>query len=389
MSHSAPGPDELLGLLDLVYASALEAGDEGEVFRRLKEFLRGDVLQVDIREQETGKLVRSRLTGAIADPDQAVDEYLTDWSERDPRARLLCSRIGGQLMRCHEHFDEAFVRTDPFYQEFLLARGLRWSMGASFANEDGTVTLVIGTRNAQAGPYDSSLEAALRQLLPHLRRARIVRSRASRPPSPLPSVDLFKVLPVPLLLTDSFARNLESNQAFADMAQALSMKSVLGRIRLTDSVLQGNWEKALAETHGTALARSLPLAAAGRQWRVELLPVAVGVALDQRMILAVFLEREAAPAPAGAFPIKARFTRAELEVMAGLMQGLSAKLIATQRGASVNTVRKQIMAILEKSGFKSQRELIAAFGASAFMDSRVGNSAFVDSRLSNSTSLAD
>jgi DNA-binding NarL/FixJ family response regulator len=74
--------------------------------------------------------------------------------------------------------------------------------------------------------------------------------------------------------------------------------------------------------------------------------------------------------------VKARLTRAEVEVLAGLLKGLPAKTIATRRSASVNTVRSQIVAILDKTGYNSQKELIASFGASALPDS-----AFASSRL--------
>jgi DNA-binding NarL/FixJ family response regulator len=55
-----------------------------------------------------------------------------------------------------------------------------------------------------------------------------------------------------------------------------------------------------------------------------------------------------------------RLTEAEEAVKALVMQGLSAKDIARKRGSSFNTVRSQIQTVLEKSGKRSQRELIAA-----------------------------
>jgi DNA-binding CsgD family transcriptional regulator len=81
----------------------------------------------------------------------------------------------------------------------------------------------------------------------------------------------------------------------------------------------------------------------------------------------------------------ARLTRAEMEVMACLLTGLPAKTIASQRGASVNTVRSQIMAILEKTGFRSQRELIASYAgtiASGFVESAYSESSFHNIRAS-------
>ena len=53
-------------------------------------------------------------------------------------------------------------------------------------------------------------------------------------------------------------------------------------------------------------------------------------------------------------------------MLSGPLQGYTGKVIAKSRGASVNTVRSQIMSILSKTGHRSQKELIAAFGASTF-----------------------
>jgi len=55
-------------------------------------------------------------------------------------------------------------------------------------------------------------------------------------------------------------------------------------------------------------------------------------------------------------------------VMSGLLKGWPAKVIASHRSASVNTVRSQIVAILEKTGFKTQKELMACFSNSVSQD---------------------
>ena len=60
---------------------------------------------------------------------------------------------------------------------------------------------------------------------------------------------------------------------------------------------------------------------------------------------------------------KARLTPAEDEILSAMLQGLPAKAIAVRRGASFNTVRSQIVAILDKTGHHSQRELIASIKA--------------------------
>ena len=65
-------------------------------------------------------------------------------------------------------------------------------------------------------------------------------------------------------------------------------------------------------------------------------------------------------------PSSRPLTKAELEVLGGLLLGRTAKVIARDRGASVNTVRSQITSILGKTEHRTQKELIAAFSTTGF-----------------------
>lgn len=98
----------------------------------------------------------------------------------------------------------------------------------------------------------------------------------------------------------------------------------------------------------------------GERCRMELLAGHVRMALE----LAQQFERaaEAAAAQPTIVPACQPLTKAELEVLASLLRGQTAKVIARTRGASLNTVRSQITAILAKTGRHTQKELIAAFG---------------------------
>lgn len=201
------------------------------------------------------------------------------------------------------------------------------------------------------------------------------------------ALELLKLLPIPCLFTDQAGRCIERNEAFGRALDQLSLRLVLGRVRFADPNLQRKWETALAETHTTALGQVIvATAASGRQWQVHLIPlhsIAHGDenAFQGKIIMTVFEEKavEAQPAP---LPLasSAHLTPAELDVLGAVLQGLAAKAIANRRGASVNTVRSQIMSILDKTGHNSQRELIASFGASAFASSSFGASSLpVDS----------
>ena len=180
--------------------------------------------------------------------------------------------------------------------------------------------------------------------------------------------ELIGAFPCPCALVDRIGRCIERNEAFGKTLAALPVTLAVGRIRFSHAELQSRWEDALAQTCDTAAPVTLRLDPDPfHPWTVHLSPVrgllsAPGRA--QPAVLVVVQER----ATLGTLHVRhqARLTQAENEVLGALLRGRSAKAIANARGASVNTVRAQIMSILNKTGAGSQKELIAD---SAFSDS--------------------
>ena len=227
--------------------------------------------------------------------------------------------------------------------------------------------------------HAASREAELVQLVGRLRQ------RIDHQTSSLQAVDsLIRELPIPCLVTDQAGRCLDGNQAFLRALGTGALQLQTGRVRFEDTLAQQEWDAALLETYATGIGRSVRLALSAkgvcdvhlRPW----LPLEAGEAMrEQRLLMAIFESRGMEAQPATPSVANARLTHAELQVLAGLLKGLPAKSIAGLRGASVNTVRSQIMTILEKTGFKSQRELIASFGSSTFADSMPATSTDGDS----------
>ncbi|HUR88054.1 MAG TPA: helix-turn-helix transcriptional regulator [Ramlibacter sp.] len=188
------------------------------------------------------------------------------------------------------------------------------------------------------------------------------------------ATDLVEMFPLPCVLTDSAGRSIERNEAFGDFMDAVGMRVSLGRMIFEDPYTQDSWHVALKEIQLTAVRQSLLVASAdGSQWRVHLVPtqcpledgdvpdralilvMAESLALGSEVALDRALHEEARP-----------LTPAESEVLNALLQGHSAKVIANSRGASVNTVRSQIMTILDKTGHHNQKSLMAAYAPSGF-----------------------
>lgn len=197
---------------------------------------------------------------------------------------------------------------------------------------------------------------------------------ASRGMSPF---DMLEIMPLPCVLTDAAGRSIERNDAFEDFMGAAGLRVATGRLKFDDPYLQDSWQVALADVHVTALRESLLVPAPdGSQWRVHLVPLRWTMdetAATERTLIVGIVERHVTGGEAAVDTMMPDLDRpltpAESEVMNQLLQGHSAKVIANARGASVNTVRSQIMSILEKTGHHNQKALIAAFAPSGFRTS--------------------
>jgi DNA-binding CsgD family transcriptional regulator/PAS domain-containing protein len=368
----------LLDLVGSIYASATEPDALPQTLSALSKTVQGEFAQILTLERGSGRVLHSCISDAGATFEKAHDRYVSQWAALDPRAAWLASLPPGSVARCHETFDDAFIGTSSFYQEYLIPLGFRWALAGVLDSGPDTLTAIVNVRKIDSPPFEDWAAAALQQLLPHFQKAHLIRVKLEQQAAAGASaVEMIRALPVPCLFTDHAGRCVERNRAFEEIMEAFSVQLVIGRVRFPDSDLQNTWETALSDTHATALGHTFAATAPnGKQWGVHLIPSQPlpgnGEAVDAKMILVVFEPKAAyGQASVESVALGAKLTRAELEVATSLLQGFSAKVIAKQRGASVNTVRSQITSILEKTGYKSQRELIAAVGASSF-----GNSVF-------------
>lgn len=376
MKSHEQNPEGLTELVGLIYACATEPARMPEALRLFNELVGGTTAQIFTRDLASGAILASQVADAAH--DSVGRHYVSHWGAFDPRTKWFSTRSSNTVLRCHEQFDEAFVTASSFYQDFMVPHGLRWSLMGRFQVEPGIETVIMSMRPGASRPYEPWTANLLLQLLPHFERSSGIAAKLERQSAAVQSaMAMMKSLPSPCLLTDNAGRCLEANDAFSVALESLSMRLVTGRVRFTRSDLQAKWESALFETHTTALPATMVFAdTGGRQWKARLLPWHPPVEqhdnLNRKMIVAIFSDMAVQPHPMpapGSMAATARLTRAEVEVLAGLLKGLPAKAIASRRSASVNTVRTQIVSILEKTGYNSQKELMASFSHSVLPDS--------------------
>jgi DNA-binding CsgD family transcriptional regulator len=268
--------------------------------------------------------------------------------------------------------------------EGVFYDGQRGAVRVTAAAVKSSASRATGFLLARAGDCAGDPQALLQYLAAiawHVRCAEAAAGKVrvlSRRLSPL---DLLDMLPLPCMITDAAGRALERSDTFGEFMEAAGLRLATGRLRFDDPFLQDSWQVALTEVDATALHQSLLVSAPdGRHWTVHLVPL--HGALDpedpvERQMILVIVERQEAAAEGAALDhlmteAARPLTQAEQQVLDAVLQGHSAKVIATARGASVNTVRSQIMAILEKTGHHNQKSLMAAFAPTGFRHSVSG-----------------
>lgn len=367
MGDEGPNIDQLLDIVGSLYESALQPSALPLALAKLSQYTGSVGSQLFTWNIDTGRVLESR-----TESEQLVashDRYRDCYGRIDPRTPILAAQASGSTLRCHQLCDDKFVSGNEFYQDFYIPAGWRWALGGKFDSSDGTASIIAGVRAAGTPAYEDWTEVLLRRLLPHFRRAAFLRQRLEHiEAQSLDAQGLLHSFPVGCLLLDSRGMVLSKNAAAADALSDLPLRIVGGYFQFLDAALQPSWNCAVASVAVSHVAADVRVV--GTQagtWRLHLVPVSslapARDATELHLVLAVFeLVAVSRSHKLARLRIKFHLTAAEVEVLGLLLEGEPVKLIAAKRGAQRATVRSQIASLFDKTNYRSQRELIVAFG---------------------------
>lgn len=288
------------------------------------------------------------------------------WAARDERGRGIPKLLQTGLFVDQDFATPDFMRSAPFYSDFLRPLGFQWCAGLLVDVGGDTWTLVL-QRSPGQGPFTPDEQAALRRLLAPLNRTATLAAQLGE--ARLGGIaDTLETMRAPSLLLDRFGRVLRvSSHAEAVMGPDLT-------VRLGEVV-------APADGRANAALRAHIAAAIWSEVRPDdlaLRPVAVARA-DRRPLLlrAQPLRKSGLDYFDGCRAIltitdldaRARLDRPALRQIYGLtpreaalcealLQGASLNAIAETSGTSAHTVRSQMRAIFAKTRTGGQNELL-------------------------------
>lgn len=311
-------------------------------------------------------------SGGAPDLEDGVLQYLRQFHQLDTRkASLLEGRLvpHGGWYHDHEHLDEQFVASDPFYQHFLPAYGCRYVSGRTHAPAPDQACLFALELPPDRGPLDAGERLELDRLGTHLDEAlrayeRLRRERAQV----LAGHQLLHDFSQPMWLIDT-------DRAVHDANAAARAEAQTGRLLLQrgphlvaatprlDRALAADIHGLASQPHGSwrVLRQQLPELAQPLWLHLSLLrpESSVGAFGAQPMLLATLFDpQQVAAFDPYALSSLLDLTPAQARVAAGLAQGRTVEDMATAGGTQVSTVRTHLASVLRRVGASRGDDLV-------------------------------
>lgn len=302
--------------------------------------------------------------------EDAPELYRRRFARIDPYRPVLAAMAPNEWTQCADHFDDGFVARSPWFNEFLIPRGVHHIASTRIAT-DAQFDAFLNVHRGRAGePFSVRDLRRFGRVGLHVGRAvqaylDVTRANLGRAAAAaLPSH-----LAIPALLVGANARVLFANlaaEALLDADGPLGIRS--GRL------------EAVRDSDGHQLSRIIGVAATtgvGGEMVVHRQPGQVSIRVLVAPAGSVATLYRVSPVPsalvllqdgaddptssAGGLRRRFNLTNAEARLAEALLDGKRLADVAASRNVSVETVRTQLRSLFKKTGTKRQADLVRTF----------------------------
>ena len=254
------------------------------------------------------------------------------------------------------------MRNDPAYRDMLYPRGMGWASATAIPLPTGDDMVIALERAYDQGSASPAVLANLNQVHSHLARASFVAARMHLERARAATQTL-ALLGIPALVFADNGKVLAANQLIEKLGDFIGWRAK-DRIALKDARADTLLRDAIAMAHrdDTSAVRSFPVRNEDTAMIAHVVPIR-GSARDifshcAAMMMLTPVTRPEAPSVE---LIRSLFdlTPAEARIARGLAAGQTVKTMAEESGTSANTVRTHVNAVLTKTGYSRQADLVA------------------------------
>lgn len=314
------------------------------------------------------------LEGGPAPPEAAI-QHVTHYHAINPRFELGPLLRDGNWVHDHEHFDDAFVAADPFFQEFLIPFGGRYASATKLIDDGDLLVMLTLHRGTGKAPLRDGEIAAVERIRGHLERAlRIHLNRSSRGPESAAGHAVLEVLPQSVIVVDETRRITYANPAARELLEG--RRTLVDRNGRLDAADVRGSRNLLAALHSLGLGGA-HLAGPGADR--AMLRLTDSQRLNDVLVLAIAVRPDAtrrmfgdAPCailivhPIGSAPrldplivsLAFGLTPAEADVAIAIAEGATPEEVAQRRGVGVTTIRTQLRTIYGKLGVQRLSQIV-------------------------------
>lgn len=298
--------------------------------------------------------------------ETVISGYIEEgWSECNQRFDRAVARRLPAFLTEQDLFTQEEIVADPMLQGYFLPRGLGRELGAVLAATDGGVLLLTVQRRFSDGPPSAQVMDLANALRPHLARAATISARIGLDRAKV-TVDALQSLGRPVATLNARGQAIAMNPLFRDAIPSIVVER-RGRIALSDLQADDLLAKVIFRPPDRGVepgALSIPTrdTGTGACTIAHLVPVRRS-ALDMFAAAAfiLLLSPVARPVVLDASLLKGLFdlTPAEVRLCSALAHGSrNLPQVAKDVGLSYYTVKTQLKTIFQKTGSRSQAELM-------------------------------
>jgi DNA-binding CsgD family transcriptional regulator len=370
------GPDAVDAAIAAIYRAAAGLQPWVAALRDVEHLVDAWLVYVMSIDKRNGTIVFNYESGKA--PPEGTLDYIRKYIRLDPRTAFLMSVPVLEPAACWDHFDEAFVATSPFYQDFLIPYGGRYTLGVKLA-DDAERVMVLGLhRGVRQVPFDTAERALVARLARHFAEGFRVHEEVSRAGQRSHiGFEIIDRMAQPIVLVDPNRRIAFANPAgkrvlargdlFLPAGDYLSCADPDCDVRLMMAL------RSLVLAPQTAASAAAPPAERTslriRRKDDDRAVVATLIALRPQATMGSFgatphalvtLYDSSASPDTDPFALAATFdfTPAEAKVASRIAAGLTIKEVAGELGLSSWTVRSHLDAMFGKTGTRRQADLV-------------------------------